>query len=98
MHLLNNTSYDFMLSRSMEPTREGGISAPTDTPEEDTAMPTAEPLYKRSLAIKEKALGSEHSDVAQNLENYATLLRKTNRDAEATRTEARATAIRAKCT
>ena len=41
-------------------------------------MPTAEPLYKRSLAIKEKALESEHSDVAQNLENYATLLRKTN--------------------
>ncbi len=56
----------------------------------------AEPLYKRSLAIREKALGAEHPDVAQSLENYAALLRKTGRDAAAAKLEARAKAIRAK--
>ena len=55
-----------------------------------------EPLYKRALAIREKALGPEHPDVAQSLENYAALLRDTGRGAEAVELEARATAIRAK--
>jgi len=44
----------------------------------------------------EKALGAEHPDVAQSLENYAALLRETGRADEATATEARAEAIRAK--
>ncbi len=56
----------------------------------------AEPLYKRSLAISEKALGPEHPDVAQSLENYAARLRQTARADEAERMEARAKAIRAK--
>ena len=56
----------------------------------------AEPLYRRSLAIKEKALGPEHPNVAQGLENYAALLRETGRTAEADKMEARAKAIRAK--
>ena len=56
----------------------------------------AEPLHKRVLAIVEKALGSGHPSVATILENYAALLRKTGRGAEATRMEARAKAIRAK--
>ncbi len=56
----------------------------------------AEPLYKRSLAIDEKALGPEHPAVATSLENYAALLRKTGRGAEAENKEARAKAIRAK--
>jgi hypothetical protein len=34
----------------------------------------AEPLYKRSLAIAEKALGVEHPDVAAALNNLAVLL------------------------
>ncbi|MDA2913832.1 tetratricopeptide repeat protein [Acidobacteriia bacterium AH_259_A11_L15] len=58
--------------------------------------PEAEPLYQRALAIWEKALGPEHPFVAQGLENYAVLLRKTNRHAEAKELEARARAIRAK--
>jgi tetratricopeptide (TPR) repeat protein len=33
----------------------------------------AEPLYRRSLAIREKALGSEHPAVAQSLNNLAEL-------------------------
>jgi len=33
----------------------------------------AEPLYKRALAIREAALGLEHSDVAQSLNNLADL-------------------------
>ncbi len=56
----------------------------------------AEPLYKRSLAILEKALGAEHPNVAASLENYAALLRKTGRGTEASKLEARAKAIRAK--
>jgi tetratricopeptide (TPR) repeat protein len=36
----------------------------------------AEPLFKRTLAIWEKALGSEHPHVATSLENYAALLWK----------------------
>ena len=56
----------------------------------------AEPLYKRSLAISEKALGPEHPDVALSLKNYALLLRKMDRDAEAEKMEARAQAIRAR--
>ncbi len=47
-------------------------------------------------AIREKALGPEHPNVAQSLENYADLLRKTGRDAEVRKLEARAKAIRAK--
>jgi tetratricopeptide (TPR) repeat protein len=58
----------------------------------------AEPLYKRSLAIREKALGPEHPNVATALENYAALLRETGRNAEAHRLDARAKAIRAKQT
>ena len=56
----------------------------------------AQPLYKRALAIREKALGPEHPDVAQSLENYSALLRKTGRSDEAAILEARAKAIRAK--
>ncbi len=56
----------------------------------------AEPLHKRALAIREKALGPDHPDVATILENYAVLLRVTGRDAEATEMEARAKVIRAK--
>ncbi len=56
----------------------------------------AEPLYKRSLAIREKALGPEHPNVVTTLEDYAALLRKMGRDDEAEKMEARAQAIRAK--
>ena len=55
----------------------------------------AEPLFRQSLAIVEKALGPEHPNVATALDNYAKLLRKTNRNAEAAKLEARAQAIRA---
>ena len=56
----------------------------------------AEPLYQRSLAIVERALGPEHPHMATSLENYAILLRQTARADEAERMEARANAIRAK--
>ncbi len=54
------------------------------------------PLYRRSLTIWEKALGPEHPNVAQSLDNYAALLRETGRADEAAEMEARAKAIRAK--
>ncbi len=56
----------------------------------------AEPLYQRSLTIREKALGPEHPDIATSLENYAVLLQKIGRRAEANRLRDRAKAIRAK--
>ena len=56
----------------------------------------AEPLFKRSLAIREKALGPEHPDVATALESQAKILRAAKREAEAVPMEARATAIRAR--
>ena len=34
----------------------------------------AEPLYQRSLAIREKALGPDHPDTAQSLNNLANLV------------------------
>ena len=56
----------------------------------------AEPLHQRALAIREKTLGPEHPLVAQSLENYAAVLRKTGRDKRAAMMEARAKTIRAK--
>ena len=55
----------------------------------------AEPLYKRSLAIVEKALGPDHPDVAIDLNNLALLYRAMNRDDEAEPLEQRAARIEA---
>ena len=55
----------------------------------------AEPLYRRSLAILERALGPDHPDVATSLENLAALYRATQRIAEAEKLEERAARIRA---
>jgi len=35
----------------------------------------AESLFQQALALREKALGPEHPDVATSLENYALCLR-----------------------
>ena len=56
----------------------------------------AEPLLTRSLAIREKVLTADHTNIADSLESYAVLLRKMKRDNEAEAVEARAGAIRAK--
>ena len=42
-----------------------------------------EPLYKRALAIREKALGPDHPDVAKSLNNLAGLYREQGRYADA---------------
>jgi len=55
----------------------------------------AESLYKRAIAIIEKALGYKHPDLLMVLTNYADLLRKMNRGDEAARLEARVAEIRA---
>jgi hypothetical protein len=54
-----------------------------------------EPLYKRSPAINEKALGSDHPYIAKTLEIYVDLLRMTGRSYEALIMETRARLIRA---
>ncbi len=46
-----------------------GCSRPVASPQGHYAE--AEPLYKRSLAIREKALGPEHPAVATSLNNLA---------------------------
>ncbi len=56
----------------------------------------AEPLYQRSLAIREKALGPEHPDVAQSLNNLAVLYNAQGRYAQAEPLYQRALAIREK--
>jgi hypothetical protein len=56
----------------------------------------AESLYKKSLAIMEKALGPNHPHVARSLESLAGFYRRINRDAEAEPLEERAARIRAK--
>jgi CHAT domain-containing protein/tetratricopeptide (TPR) repeat protein len=43
----------------------------------------AEPLYKRSLAIREKALGPDHPDVAASLNNLALLYDQQGRSVDA---------------
>jgi len=43
----------------------------------------AEPLYQRSLAIREKALGPDHPNIAQSLTNLASLYNRQGRYAEA---------------
>jgi tetratricopeptide (TPR) repeat protein len=53
----------------------------------------AEPLYKRALAIREKAFGPNHESVAAVLRNYAILLKADNRAAEAKVLNARARKI-----
>ena len=53
----------------------------------------AEPLYKRALAISEKALGPEHPDVGTSLNNLAVLYQAQGRYAEAEPLYKRALAI-----
>ena len=55
----------------------------------------AEPLYNRSLAIRERTLRYDHPDVAESLENCAALCRATDRNKEAEPLEQRAASIRA---
>ena len=56
----------------------------------------AEPLYQRSLAIKQKALGTEHPRVATSLNNLAMLYKKQGRYAEAEPLYRRSLSIRQK--
>jgi tetratricopeptide (TPR) repeat protein len=56
----------------------------------------AEPLYKRALAIHEKALGPDHPDVATSLNNLAALYNSQGRYADAEPLLKRSLAIREK--
>ena len=56
----------------------------------------AEPLYQRSLAIREKVLGSEHPSVATSLNNLAALYRVQGNYSEAEPLYQRSLAIREK--
>jgi CHAT domain-containing protein len=56
----------------------------------------AEPLYQRSLAIKEKALGKDHPGVALTLDNLAAVYEAQSKYADAEGLYKRALAIKAK--
>jgi tetratricopeptide (TPR) repeat protein len=56
---------------------------------------SAETFLRRSLAIVEQSRGSSSPELLMDLENYASLLRKMDRNPEATEIAARAEAIRA---
>jgi CHAT domain-containing protein/Tfp pilus assembly protein PilF len=56
----------------------------------------AEPLFKQSLVIREKALGPDHPDVAQSLNNLALTYQNQGRYADAEPLHKRALAIREK--
>src|SRR5271165_5311076 len=58
--------------------------------------PGAEPLYRRALAIDEKALGPDHPNVAAILNNLATLLQEKGNYPEAEPLFRRALAVREK--
>ena len=53
----------------------------------------AEPLYRRSLAIREKALGADHPDAAQSLNNLAALYKAQGKYGDAEPLHRRALAI-----
>jgi len=55
--------------------------------------PRARGLLQQSLAIREKAFGSEHPDTARSLMKYAALLRKNDEKLDAKRIEDRAKEI-----
>jgi tetratricopeptide (TPR) repeat protein len=54
----------------------------------------AEVLFKRAMQIQEQKLGADSPELAETLEEYALLLRKTHRDAEAARLEAQTEGIK----
>lgn len=54
----------------------GRLFTPIPPPVAQGKYDQAEPLFKRSLAIREKALGSEHPDVASSLNDLAVLLNR----------------------
>ncbi len=56
----------------------------------------AEPDIKRALAVQQAALGPDHPDLADTLDNYADVLVVNGRSAEAAGLKKRAAGIRAK--
>jgi len=52
--------------------------------------------YRRALAVQQAALGPDHPDRADTLDNYADILVMNGRGAEAARLKERAARIRAK--
>lgn len=55
-----------------------------------------EPLLERSLRLRQRALGAEHPDIADNLRDYAKFLKKIGRAEEAEKMYGQAKAILAK--
>ena len=56
----------------------------------------AEPLYRRALAIRERALGETHRDVEKSLGELAGLLHKMQREAEARSINTRLAALKSR--
>ncbi|MCH8810137.1 MAG: tetratricopeptide repeat protein, partial [Proteobacteria bacterium] len=54
------------------------------------------PYYRRALAVQQAALGPDHPDLADTLDNYADILVMNGQGAKAARFKERAARIRAK--
>ena len=59
-------------------------------------FPECEPLLEKSLKLRQEKLGPDHADIADTLRDYAKLLRKLGRNADAELMYAQAKAILAK--
>lgn len=55
-----------------------------------TGYAEAEPLFHWATEVFRTALGEDHPDFNVSLQNYAALLRKTNRESEASELETKA--------
>ncbi|MBK8431210.1 MAG: tetratricopeptide repeat protein [Chloroflexi bacterium] len=67
---------------------------PRPSPASDGELTAARPYYERALAIRERALGPDHPDTANSLNNLAVLAYDMNDFPEAARLMRRAVAIR----
>ena len=85
--------------RSIRTSREPPVGESSQQPGsciEPRQVREAEGLYKRALAIREKALGANHPDVGQTLNNLALVYRAQGKYSEAEGLYKRALAIREK--
>ena len=84
------------LSAYMAKEESNALYAQANELREQGKFAAAEPLYKRGLAIREKALGPDHLHVAVVLQNMADLYDQTGDKAQADELKARAAKIRAR--
>ena len=69
------------------------LNNPANCLRQQSKFAEAETLYKRALQVKQNAVGAFHQDLVSIYENYAKLLRASDRPKEAEKMDAHARAI-----